>query len=207
MRPRIIGVAGGSGSGKSTLAVELARRLPGAALVELDWYYRDLSGLAPEERETVNFDHPDALDWPLCLEQVRLLAAGRPVRRPVYDFAAHTRVPGTLAVEPAGAVVVEGLLALHHDGLRAFWDLAVFVALDEERRFARRLERDVAERGRSPESVREQLERTVRPMHDRFVEPSRAHADAVADGSADPAAEAARVLDLLETKLRGARKA
>lgn len=202
----MVGIAGGSGSGKSTLAAEVARRFGEAVVLELDWYYRDLSGLSAAARDAANFDHPDAIDWELCLRQVEALADGRRVERPVYDFATHTRLPESRPAGPAGLVVVDGLLALHHERLRARWDLGVFVALDEERRFSRRLHRDTAERGRSSEAVRLQLAASVKPMHKRFVEPSRAHAHLIADGGGDPGVEAERVVAALEARLRGVRE-
>ena len=196
-------MAGGSGSGKSTLAAELVRRVDGAVIVELDWFYRDLGHLTVEERSLVNFDHPGALDWELCLETITELASGRAVERPVYDFTSHTRMPDRMPLGVGPVVIVEGLLALHHEAIRARSHLAVFVDLEEERRFARRLERDVQERGRTPESVQEQLCTTVRPMHEQFVEPTRAHADVLADGAGELDGEAERVLTAFRSVGRG----
>ena len=192
MRPVLIGVAGGSGSGKTALA-EAAAVLLGATVIELDWYYHDLGALSAEERAGVNFDHPGSIDWTLCLGQLDALLAGRPIERPAYDFAAHTRRAETVRVEPAAILLIEGILTLHHEDLRARQGLRVFVELDESERFARRMRRDVCERGRSAESVRTQLEATVRPMHALFVEPSRRHADVIVDGGGDLEAEAERV--------------
>ena len=193
MRARVVGIAGGSGSGKSTLARAIVARAPGACVVELDWYYRDLSHLEPDERTHWNFDHPDALDWELMLEQLQRLGAGDAIAPPVYDFTTHTRRAAFRAVGPARLIVLEGILALHHDEVRRALDVGVFVTAAEPVRLARRLARDVRERGRTPESVHEQFAATVRPMHDAFVEPTREHADVVADGEADftPAVEQA----------------
>lgn len=185
MRSRLVGIGGGSGSGKSTLAHAIAERRPDACVVELDWYYRDLSHLPPEERACWNFDHPDALDWELMLKQLGRLASGEAVAPPVYDFSLHARRGAVRASGPARLVVLEGILALHRPEVRKALDVSIFVAAPEPVRLARRLARDVRERGRTPESVREQFAATVRPMHEEFVEPTREHADLVADGEAD----------------------
>lgn len=154
-------------------------------MVELDWYYRDLSHRAPRERERWNFDHPDALDWELLIEQLGRLAAGRAVAPPAYDFSTHTRAGQGPEVGPAGLIVLEGILALHPGEVRRMLDLGIYVTAPEPVRLARRLARDVCERGRTRESVEEQFARTVRPMHEAFVEPSRAYADLVADGEGE----------------------
>lgn len=198
MPARVVGIGGGSGSGKSTLAHAIAERRPGACVVELDWYYRDLSHLAPGERARWNFDHPEALDWELMFGQLQRLAAGEAVAPPVYDFTTHTRRPAVRAAGPAKLVVLEGILALHRAEVRQALDLRVFVAAAEPVRLVRRLARDVRERGRTPESVHEQFAATVRPMHDAFVEPTREHADMVADGEADFQSAVERALHLLD---------
>jgi len=131
------------------------------------------------DRDRVNFDHPDTIDFPLLIAQLRELLAGRAVEKPVYDFTRHTRASRTEHVEPCRVIVVEGILCLAWPALRELLDLKVFVDVSEEVRFARRMARDVLERGRTAESVRWQLENTVRPMHREFVEPGRAFADVV----------------------------
>ncbi len=198
MRSRLVGIGGGSGSGKSTLARAILARQPGACIVELDWYYRDLSHLTPQGRASWNFDHPDALDWTLMLEQLRRLSSGDAVAPPVYDFTTHTRRGAFRAVGPAKLIVLEGILALHRPEIRAALDVSLFVTAAEPVRLARRLQRDVRERGRTPESVHEQFAATVRPMHDAFVEPTREHADLVADGEADLSDAVERTLALLD---------
>jgi len=197
MPARVVGIGGGSGSGKSTLARAIAERRPGVCVVELDWYYRDLSHLAPGARARRNFDHPEALDWELMFGQLQRLAAGEAVAPPVYDFTTHTRRAAVRAAGPAKLVVLEGILALHRAEVRQALDLRVFVAAAEPVRLARRLARDVRERGRTPASVQEQFAATVRPMHDAFVEPTREHADLVADGEADFQSAVERALHLL----------
>ena len=192
----LVGIGGGSGSGKSTLARAILARRPDSCIVELDWYYRDLARFSLEERARWNFDHPDALDWSLMLDQLGRLSAGDAIAPPVYDFSTHTRSGAFRAVGPAKLVVLEGILALHHEDVRHALDLSIFVDAAETVRLARRLDRDVRERGRTPRSVREQFVATVRPMHEAFVEPTRAWADVVADGETgvEPAAEQALAL-------------
>ena len=179
--PVLIGVAGGSGAGKSTLARRIAAALD-ASVLSLDFYYRDSAHLPLAERDARNFDHPDALEWPLLIGHVESLAAGRTVGAPVYDFATHTRLRETRRIEPRRAVIVEGILALHEPALRRAYRTSFFVDAPEEVRLGRRVDRDVRERGRRAAQIREQFERSVRPMHQRYVEPSREHAAAIADG-------------------------
>jgi uridine kinase len=190
-RPFLVGVAGGSGSGKSTVADRLAERGgPGGVVVlRLDAYYRDRGDLPIEQRAALDYDHPDAFDWELLRAHAAALREGQPVDVPAYDFATHARTGEQVAVAPARIVVVEGILVLHDAVLRERLDLRVFVDTDADVCLARRLQRDVAERGRTPESVREQFEATVRPAHVRYVEPTKAHADVVIrDGGFDDAA-------------------
>jgi uridine kinase len=182
MRPHIIGIAGPSSSGKTELAKQLCHRLPGTSIVSLDSYYRAISHLPLEERAKTNFDHPDALDWELLHEHLSDLAEGRPFEEPVYSFAEHTRLPGTRMIEPHEFVIVEGLFVFYWPELRDILDTKVFVQTDAEVCFQRRLKRDVAERGRTPESVREQYARTVLPGAEWFVYPTRKHADLIVSG-------------------------
>lgn len=182
MKPYLIGIAGPSCSGKSELAKILKRELA-AAVITLDSYYRELAHLPFEERARTNFDEPAALDEELLIAQVRSLANGCAVDRPVYDFARHTRSGEFERIEPAGFVVAEGLFALHWPELRALYGTSVFIDVDDEICFRRRLERDVRERGRTPESVRAQYENTVRPMAERYIRPARAWADVVVSGT------------------------
>jgi uridine kinase len=182
MRPPVcVGLAGGSGAGKSALATALSRALgPDRVLrIAQDSYYRDHPGVSSDELAARNFDHPEALESELLALHLGELRAGRAVEVPIYDFAHHRRSPQTWRAEPRELVLVDGILALAEPGLRACFDLCVYVHAPESLRLERRLARDVAERGRSPESVREQFAATVRPMHARFVEPSRAFAHLV----------------------------
>jgi uridine kinase len=180
-RPFVLGVAGGTGSGKTTVADRLADVVgaEGVGLLRLDNYYRDRPDLSLEERALINYDHPDAFDWDLFLAHVSDLVHGRAVEVPNYDFSDYARAPGTVTLHPRRVVVVEGILVLHDAELRDLFDLKVFVDTDPDVRFIRRLQRDLAERGRTVDSVIEQYLTTVRPMHLTFVEPSKRHADVI----------------------------
>lgn len=177
---QICAIAGGSGAGKTTLAVKLLERLGelGAHLT-IDWYYRDLSHMDPVDRAVVNYDHPDSLEVELFADHLATLAAGNGVDAPIYDFATHTRSDVVHHVEARPVIVTEGIHLLGLEPVRERCALLVFIDVDAELRLARRMRRDVAERGRTEDSVREQWMATVAPMHDRFVQPSCAHADRV----------------------------
>ena len=198
-RPFLLGVAGGTGSGKTTVAERLAEVVGRPlALVRQDSYYADHNELPLEQRMAINYDHPDAFDWALLLQHVEALAAGAAVDAPVYDFTNHCRSDEVVEVAPARIVVVEGILVLYERALRELFDLRVFVDSDADVRFIRRLERDVAERGRTPDSVIAQYLATVRPMHLQFVEPTKRYADVIVPhgGHNEPA------LDVLLARLR-----
>lgn len=173
----LIGVAGGSGAGKSALVERLARRLA-APVIDLDSYYLDRSDVAPERRRALNYDEPAAIEVELLVQQLRELTSGRAIAKPVYSFEAHTRV-GRKTVEPADVVIVEGLFTLCWDALRPLLQLKIFVDAPADVRLIRRLRRDVVERGRTIDDVITQYVETVRPMHERHIEPSRRHADVV----------------------------
>lgn len=181
MAALIIGVAGGSGSGKTTVVRRLVSGLgvDATTVIEHDRYYRDRPDSTVAERAAVNYDHPDALDTPLLIAHIDALRSSAAVDLPSYDFAEHRRRADTQPAFPRPVVIVEGILVLADTQLRGLMDLKVFVETDVETRFNRRLRRDVRERGRSPEAVREQFTETVKPMHDLFVEPSRQFADIV----------------------------
>lgn len=200
MRPIILGVAGGSGSGKTTVVRSIVRELGDDAVcvIHHDSYYRDTSHLSPESRAAINYDHPDSLETELLVEHLKELRAGRTVAVPMYDFAAHTRLPTREHVEPGRVIIVDGLLILWDPALRALMDIKVYVDTDADLRFIRRLERDILERGRSTESIVQQYVRTVRPMHLEFVEPSKRYADVILpEGGHNVVA-----IDMLVTKVR-----
>jgi uridine kinase len=179
----MLGIAGWSGSGKTTLARELANQLD-ATLFPLDLYYRDLSQFPLDSRHKRNFDHPDSLESELIVEHVRALANGKTIQRPVYDFKTHSRVAGAFdTVTPAGVVIVEGILALHYAELRPLYTFSIYVNAPHDVCLARRIHRDMRERGRTEESVREQFEATARPMADLYVTPSAARASVIVEGT------------------------
>lgn len=177
----IVGVAGGTGSGKSTLVRRIMESLAGRSIsvVRQDNYYKDRTGIPLAERAKINYDHPDALDNELLVDHLRALQQGQAVEVPVYDFTIHNRKKETVSVQPTDVVIVEGILVLECPALRALLDLKLFVDTDADIRFIRRLTRDMAERGRTMESVIEQYVTTVRPMHLEFVEPSKRYADVI----------------------------
>jgi uridine kinase len=178
--PVLVGIAGGSGSGKSTLARNIADALPGQVLVIAhDAYYLDRSDLPPAEREQINFDEPAALDNRALLADLQALKGGRAIEQPHYDFATHSRTQPPLRLQPHPVVLVEGALLLAVPELRAVFDLRVFVDTPDDIRLLRRIRRDVVERGRSLQSIEQQYLASVRPMHERYVAPSLAHAEVV----------------------------
>jgi len=180
-RPFLIGVAGGSSSGKTTISERLAEMTgeQHLSLIELDSYYLDRSGETLAERRTANYDHPDAFDWPLLNDHLAALSNGASVAVPIYDYVQHDRSGETREVLPNRIVVVDGILALYDRALRERFDLRIFVDTAADIRLIRRLRRDVAERGRTAESVIDQYLSTVKPAHERFIEPSKRHADVI----------------------------
>lgn len=176
-----IGVAGGTGSGKTTVAEEIVRRVGRERIVTInqDRYYHDLAHLEHHERSLHNFDHPDAIEEQMLVEHLRLLKAGKPAPLPVYDFARHVRVTATEWADPRPVILLEGILILAIPCLRELLDIKIFVDTDADLRFIRRLQRDMAERGRTVDNVVEQYLATVRPMHLEFVESSKRWADVI----------------------------
>ena len=180
-RPLIIGLVGGSGSGKTTVARAILDALGGvdAAFVDQDAYYKDLHTLSLEERAKVNFDHPESLDNDLLVAHLTSLANGVAIDKPTYDFAHHTRADRTVRVEPRDVILVDGILLFVDERVRRLLDIKIFVDVPDDIRFIRRMNRDIAERGRTVESIIDQYLTTVRPMHQEFVEPSKRHADVI----------------------------
>ena len=198
--PTVLGVAGCSGSGKTTLTAELARTLGGIHF-HIDTYYRDLAHLPLEERARQNFDHPSLIEIPLLAAHIAALARGEAIERPVYDFATYTRVPGrTESVTSGPFLIIEGIFALYFEDLLPLYQLRIYVDTPDALCFERRLKRDMDERGRSEETVRDQWERRVRPSSMTFVRPSAAKADLVVDGSDALDWKAERVIAEMRTR-------
>jgi uridine kinase len=187
MKPIVVGIAGGSGSGKSLFTARVVERLGriATAVIPHDAYYHDIGRYGGAAPGTVNFDHPDALESGLLADHLLALKAGKHVERPVYDYAMHTRTPETVRVGPCELVIVEGILLFAEERLRDQMDLRVFVDVDADERLLRRIRRDVAERGRSVESVARQYLDTVKPMHRAFVEPGKRWADLIVPGGGE----------------------
>ncbi|MDY7039626.1 MAG: uridine kinase [Chloroflexota bacterium] len=181
MRPIVIGVCGGTGSGKTTVAQVILERVgtERIAYIQHDSYYRDQGHLPSEERARVNYDHPNTLETSFLVQHVQQLLAGQAVDVPIYDFTTHTRTKRTHRVEPRRVILVEGILIFAEPELRDLMNVKIYVDTDADIRFIRRLQRDIAERRRTMESVVEQYLTTVRPMHLEFVEPSKRYADVI----------------------------
>jgi uridine kinase len=177
----IIGIAGGTGSGKSTVVNKILKRIPRdrVALVPQDSYYRDNSHLPLELRQQMNFDHPESVEFSLLVDQIRRLRAGETVEQPKYSYLTCTRSPETVRVEPREVIIVEGILIFTHLPLCQEMDIKVFVDADSDDRLGRVIRRDLQERGRTLEMVLERYEKTVKPMHLQFIEPSKRYADII----------------------------
>jgi uridine kinase len=203
--PFIVGIGGGTGAGKSTRAHRLAHQYSdlGAAVVDQDSYYRDQSHLQLEQRILTNYDEPAALDYELLQKHFEQLVAGRPIAKPRYCFVTHTRTAETTEILPAPLIIFEGLLALWDERLRAMMDLKIFVEADADSRLMRRLVRDVHERGRTLDSTVAQYRDSIRPMHRRYVEPTKAYADLVVDTTEVTLEGWIASIDRLFVKLRG----
>lgn len=179
--PLVIAIAGGTGSGKTTVANVILGRAGANHIAYLphDAYYKDLTDLPPAQRAHINFDHPNSLDTDMLIRHVRDLKENRPIELPVYDFKTHSRTTRAVPLNPQPIIIVEGILIFVEPKLRQLFDVKIYVDTDPDIRFIRRLERDIAERGRTMESVIHQYLTTVRPMHQEFVEPSKRYADVI----------------------------
>lgn len=177
----LIGIAGGTGSGKTTVANNIVKRLTldSVTVVTMDAYYRNLADLPSPRREETNFDHPDSIEQDLFVAHLRALKAGQPIEQPVYDFTRHVRTDATVRIEPREVLIAEGILLFHIPEIRDLLDIRIFVDTPSDIRLLRRITRDIRDRGRTLDSVAEQYVRTVRPMHEEFVEPSKRHADVI----------------------------
>ncbi len=177
----IIGIAGGTGSGKTTVVRKLTERLPKGevTVIPLDSYYKDSSHIPMEERQKINFDHPDAFEWRLLIKHLQQLKEGHAVEQPVYDYITSSRLSETVHVEPSEIIIVEGIMTLHHPKLREEMDLKVFVDADADDRLIRVIQRDIVERGRTVEGVIERYQRVLKPMHEQFIEPCKRFANVI----------------------------
>ncbi|MBQ7389315.1 MAG: uridine kinase [Paludibacteraceae bacterium] len=177
----IIGIAGGTGSGKTTVVRKIIERLPVGEVVVLpqDSYYKDSSHIPMEERQNINFDHPDAFDWDLLSQHIALLKEGKSIEQPTYSYLTCTRQPETIHVEPRDVIIVEGILALCDETMRSLMDLKVFVDADSDERLIRVIKRDIVERGRTTEAVMSRYTRVLKPMHLQFIEPCKRYADLI----------------------------
>ena len=180
-KPLVIGIAGGSGSGKTTVSKEISKRLPADRVLILteDAYYNDNSALSMDERKKINYDHPNAYDTDLLIEQLQDLLDGKAIEMPTYNFNILSRAKDTIHVEPADIIILEGILVLASEELRKFMDIKLFVDADDDIRFNRRLQRDTQERGRSIDWIISQYLATVKPSYNQFVEPSKKYADII----------------------------
>lgn len=177
----IIGIAGGTGSGKTTVVKKIIESLPIGEVVLLpqDSYYKDSSHVPVEERQSINFDHPDAFEWSLLSKHIMMLKEGKSIEQPTYSYLTCTRQSETIHIEPREVVIVEGILALCDKRLRNMMDLKIFVDADPDERLIRVIQRDVIERGRTAEAVMERYTRVLKPMHLQFIEPCKRYADLI----------------------------
>ncbi|MDD6432101.1 MAG: uridine kinase [Lactobacillaceae bacterium] len=199
-RPIIIGVTGGSGSGKTTVSKAIYNQLHGQAIqiITQDTYYNDQSSMTMAERKAVNYDHPLAFDTDLLIEQLTDLRNNKAIEMPVYDYTQYTRSTETVHVEPQDVIILEGILILDDERLRDLMDIKVYVDTDDDIRIIRRIKRDMAERGRTLDSVINQYLATVKPMYHQFVEPTKRYADIIVpEGGENRVA-----IDILTTKVR-----
>ena len=177
----IIGIAGGTGSGKTTVVRKIVESLPAGEVVLLpqDSYYKDSSHIPAERRQSINFDHPDAFDWPLLREHLAALRQNISIEQPTYDYITSSRLPQTLHIEPREVVIIEGIMALYDPALRSMMDLKVFVDADPDERLIRVIQRDMLERGRTAQAVMDRYVRVLKPMHEQFIEPCKRYADLI----------------------------
>ncbi len=179
----IVGIAGGTGSGKTSVTKAIIENLKksgiNSILLEQDSYYKRNDHLSYDERVLLNYDHPDSIDFDLLVEHILTLKAGHPIEKPVYDFKTHNRIDETEYIEPANIIIVEGILILAMERVRELFDAKIFIDTDDDERLLRRIERDLIERARDFESIKNQYIKTVKPMHLEFVEPSKRYADVI----------------------------
>ncbi len=177
----IIGIAGGTGSGKTTVVKKILETIPmdRVALIPQDSYYNDTTHLTAEERQRINFDHPDAFDWKLLTEQVQALRSGKSIEQPTYSYLISNRLAETIHVEPCEVIIIEGIMALWKKQLRDLMDLKIYVDADPDERLIRVIQRDIVERGRTTQMVIDRYRDVLKPMHEEFIEPTKRYADLI----------------------------
>ena len=177
----IIGIAGGTGSGKTTVVHQIMNELPDAevGIISQDSYYKENKNMSYEERSNINFDHPRAIDFELLVTHLKELKQGNIINQPVYSFIKHNRTDDTIVTHPRKVMIVEGILIFTNPELRDLFDIKVFVHADSDERLIRRLRRDISERGRDLEEVLSRYQHTLKPMHEQFIEPTKAYADII----------------------------
>ncbi|MBQ1968459.1 MAG: uridine kinase [Flavobacteriales bacterium] len=199
----VIGIAGGTGCGKTTVVKRIVDALPegSVAVLSQDSYYRDRSDIPLEERKELNFDHPDAIEFELLASDIRSLKEGREIQQPTYSYITCTRGEETVTVSPRKVIIVEGILVLQSRELRPLLDIKIYVDTDDDDRLSRVIRRDIIERGRTATDVLDRYEKTVKPMHREFIEPSRRHADIIVPNYGDPAVAINILLTVIEKKI------
>lgn len=177
----IIGIAGGTGSGKTTVVHQIMNQLPDAevGIISQDSYYRENKNMSYDERANINFDHPRAIDFELLVTHLKALKKGEIIHQPVYSFVKHNRTDDTVITHPRKVMIVEGILIFTNPELRELFDIKIFVHADSDERLIRRVRRDITERGRDMEEVLSRYQHTLKPMHEQFIEPTKAYADII----------------------------
>jgi uridine kinase len=199
-KPVVIGVAGGSGSGKTSVTKSIYEHFKGHSILmlEQDYYYKDQSNIPFDQRLNTNYDHPSAFDNDLLIDHIKALINHQPIKKPVYDYTLHTRSQEVIIVEPKEVIILEGILILEDERLRDLMDIKLFVDTDADLRIIRRIQRDIQERGRSIDSVVEQYISVVRPMHNKYIEPTKRYANIIIpEGGQNHVA-----IDLMVTKIQ-----
>ena len=196
-----IGVYGGTGSGKTTIVSKIISEFPTNEIqvISQDSYYKDTSHLTFEERCALNFDHPDAIDFPLLYQHVNSLKNGENIEQPVYSFETHNRTKETVTVVPKKILIIEGILILNYPKLRSLFDLKIYIDADSDMRMERRVSRDISERGRTPEEVLNRYLNTLKPMHKQFIEPMKVHADITLENHQNTPLNLSELIDKIKT--------
>jgi uridine kinase len=196
-----IGVYGGTGSGKTTIVSQIVSEFPTSEIqvISQDSYYKDTSNLNFDERCALNFDHPDAIDFPLLYQHVNSLKNGENIEQPVYSFETHNRTKETVTVVPKKILIIEGILILNYPKLRSLFDLKIFIDADSDMRMERRVSRDISERGRTPEEVLNRYLNTLKPMHKQFIEPMKVHADITLENHQNTPLNLSELIDKIKT--------